>query len=195
MEIYIDASGDPGLSDRAITAGVSTPYYCLGVIALREMEPATIIDKARREFFDTYGKQLPKEIKYVKASPEARKILVKHLCGDGIQKYVLSLNKLDRHTRKVSEFSEAGITPFVMQRNILSTMMEMLFQGDAILTSSDEKIDVYFDEGTHEHYAKTLERQVRRYKQEIRPTNLKNPQTIRAFSSLIYLPEHIITMR
>ena len=90
MEVYIDASGDPGLNERDIKKGVSTPYYCIGVVAFNKVNPDSILEKATKEY-QTFGKHLPGEIKYLRLKQDARHLLVKHLLKEDVQRYVLGL--------------------------------------------------------------------------------------------------------
>lgn len=177
MKIYIDGSGDPGLNIKHILCKHSKEYCCLGVVALQEITPESVTEKMRRKHLEVFKKKLPAEIKYLKLRKEARSFAIKHLINNEIQCYILGLDKRDRVTGEVADFQSAGMNARTIQKLMLSRLMENMFQKNTIVTSLKDKIDIYFDEGTHEPYAKILERQVRRYKQAIKihkPVRSKN---------------------
>ena len=169
MFIFIDESGDIGLTKKYITRGISSSYYCLGVVAYKDgLETIqNLIEKTRNDYFGKYKKRLPIEIKYAKLKKEARTIICQRLLNSEAQLYILSLNKLD-HTKKVADWSSASISEPLILREILTLLFENIFINSEYKLNLDEKVGIFFDEGIHTKYAKILERQTRKYAYKIR---------------------------
>lgn len=169
MFIFIDESGDIGLTKKHILSGTSSSYYCLGVMAYKDAGKTIVevLERIRREYSSTYKKALPIEIRYVKLKQDARYLICQRLLHQDVQLYVLVLNKLNSE-KKVSNWANARISEPLILRELLTLLFENIFIHSEYKLDLDEKVEIFFDEGIHVRYAKLLERQSRKYNYKIK---------------------------
>jgi hypothetical protein len=170
MEIYIDASGDPGLTKKYISNGSSSSFYCLGVVAIEENTASILIQKMRENYQNESGMKLPKELKYSKLKPKARDIVLGILSKSNAQMTALCLKKLIESEKEIPDFCRLNMRKF--NQKLLSLLIHSLFEWKHVTHSKDEIAEIIFDEGIHENYSNELKRQVRKYSYKIR---IRNP--------------------
>lgn len=168
MLIYIDGSGDFGLTEKHIEGGSSSEYYCLGVIATKTSYQALNeqVNLLRKKYEREFSQRLPEEFKYTKMNKNAREYICSFLRKSPFEMYLLILIKRDKKG-KVAKWNKAGISEPILVREILSHLIEVLFLNPEYKLNTDEKIDIYFDDNLHTEHSKMLERQTRRISNKI----------------------------
>ena len=167
MLIYIDGSGDFGLTERYVGQS-SSSYYCLGVIVtkLSYTELAEKVNLTRHNYEKEFSQKLPIELKYTKMNKNARKYFCTFLSKSPFERYLLILIKRDKKG-KVAHWNKAGISEPIIIREILSHLIEILFLSPESKLDIQDKVDIYFDDNLHTEHAKMLDRQVRKISNRI----------------------------
>ncbi|MGV8085456.1 MAG: DUF3800 domain-containing protein [Candidatus Bilamarchaeum sp.] len=168
MLIYIDGSGDFGLTEKHIEGGSSSDYYCLGVIATKNSysELSEQVKNLRAKYEKEFSKRLPEEIKYTKMNKNAREYVCSFLRKSQFEMYLLILIKRDDYG-KIAKWNKAGISEPILVRELLSHLIEVLFLNPEYKLNTNEKVDIYFDDNLHAEHSKMLERQIRRISNKI----------------------------
>jgi len=168
MLVFIDGSGDLGLTEKYIYNKSSSSYYCLGVIASKSgyQELEGQLKSSREKYEKATSQRLPQELKYTKMSHSAREYFCNYLRKSDYERYVLILNKKD-DGGKVSPWNKAEISEPTIQKELLSVLFENLLVNPEYKLNTDEKIDIYFDDNLHTKYSKMLERQARRINNKV----------------------------
>jgi hypothetical protein len=168
MLVFIDGSGDLGLTEKYIRNKSSSSHYCLGVIASKSsyQELEDHLRSSREKYEKVSSQRLPQELKYTKMSQSAREYFCTYLRKSDFERYVLILNKKDDKS-KVSPWNKAEISEPTIQKELLSVLFEILLINPEYKLNTDEKIDIYFDDNLHTKYSKMLERQSRRVSNKV----------------------------
>ena len=168
MLIYIDGSGDFGLTKMHIGKSSST-YYCLGIVVteLSYMELVEKVNHTRRHYEEEFNQKLPSELKYTKMSKSARKYFCMFLDKSPFAMYLLILNKHDKNGT-VAHWNKAGISEPILIREMLLHLIEILFLNQDSKLNTREKVGIYFDDNLHTEHAKMLNRQIRKISDRIK---------------------------
>lgn len=178
MLVFIDESGDLGLTEKHIQNESSSSHYCLGVIASKSsyQELEGQLKLSRTKYEKATSRRLPQELKYTKMSQSAREHFCSYIRKSDFERYVLILKKKD-DSGKVSPWTKAKISEPMILKELLSVLFEILLVNPEYKLNTDEKIDIYFDENLHTKYSKMLERQLRRISKKV---TIHKPQDSRS---------------